>query len=124
LAHLQKPTDRSVRRLARRLAPETIRGLSVVITADAFGRPPRPREVPPGLRALQAKAAELLLAEAAPKPILRGCHLMALGMQPGKGMGVLLAAAFEAQLEGQFADLEAAERWARDKLRDAGATSA
>lgn len=120
LAHLQQATDRSVRRLALRLAPETIDGLSVVITADAFGRPPKRRQVPPGLIAFQAKAAELALAAAAPKPILQGRHLIALGMNPGKEMGVLLAAAFEAQLEGGFSDLESAKRWALDRLRDLG----
>lgn len=118
-AHLQTVTDRSVRRLARRLEPETIHGLSVVITADAFGRPPRPRETPPGLRALQEKAAQLELQKSAPKPILKGRHLCALGVPQGKAMGSLLAAAFEAQLEGRFTDLEGARQWALDEIRRA-----
>ena len=46
MAHLNEVTDRSVRRLARRLVPETIDGLCVLMTADAFGRPPRPLRVP------------------------------------------------------------------------------
>src|SRR6185295_13795146 len=39
LAHLQTLSDRSVRRLARRLEPATIEELIVLITADQFGRP-------------------------------------------------------------------------------------
>lgn len=111
LAHLQPVTDRSVRRLAKRLEPENIRGLSLIITADHFGRPPRPRVIPEGLRALQAKAAELQVQATAPKPILMGRHLIEAGLHPGPEFGVVLNAAFEAQLEGNFLDLEQAWRW-------------
>ncbi len=111
LAHLQTITDRGVRRLARRLAPETIESLCVIITADAFGRPPKPREVPKGARALLAKAAELKVKDAAPKPILLGRHLIELGMKPGPQFTEILDAAFEAQLEGKFADLDGAKAW-------------
>ena len=38
MAHLQTVTDRAVRRLAKRLEPENIEGLSIVMTADAMGR--------------------------------------------------------------------------------------
>ena len=124
LAHLQAATGRSVRRLARRLDPETIQGLGVVITADAFGRPPKPCEAPSGLRALREKAAQLEVEASAPKPILRGRHLSALGMEPGKEMGTLIAAAFEAQIEGEFTDLDGARRWALDEIRRAAGPSA
>lgn len=111
LAHLQAQTERSVRRLARRLWPENIQGLSIVITADHFGRPPKPQIVPEGLTSMLEIAARLKLQEAAPKPILLGRHLMHLGMKPGRDMGRVTAAAFEAQLEGAFADLEGAHEW-------------
>lgn len=111
LAHLQAVSDRSVRRLARRLAPETIESLSIVITADQFGRPPKPAEVSENLRALLVKAAELKLKDSAPKPILQGRHLIELGMKPGPKVGEIVDAAFEAQLEGKFADLDGARRW-------------
>ena len=61
LAHLQTLTDRSVRRLARRLEPATIDELAIVITADQFGRPPKPRVNSEGLIALQAKAELTIL---------------------------------------------------------------
>jgi tRNA nucleotidyltransferase (CCA-adding enzyme) len=111
LAHLQAVGGRSVRRLANFLKPATIAELCLVMTADHFGRPPKPRIVPEGILELQARAEELRLQEAAPKPLLQGRHLIARGMQPGEPFGALLAAAFEAQLEGSFADLEGALKW-------------
>jgi tRNA nucleotidyltransferase (CCA-adding enzyme) len=111
LAHLQSITDRSVRRLAKRLEPENIHGLSVIITADHFGRPPKPRVIPESLAALRAKAAELQVQASAPKPILMGRNLIELGMAPGKEFGPLLDAAYDAQLEGKFFDLDQALRW-------------
>lgn len=111
LAHLQTITDRAVRRLARRLAPETIEGLVVVITADQFGRPPRPREVSEGLRELEARARGLELQASAPRPVVLGRHLIERGLVPGKEFGELLDAAFEAQLEGKFADVAGGLRW-------------
>jgi hypothetical protein len=111
MAHLQIVTDRSVRRLAKRLEPETIQGLSVVMTADAMGRPPLPPKVPEVVTGLLAKAAELQVQASAPKPILMGRHLLEIGMKPGPGLGVILEAAFDAQLEGAFFDLPQAFRW-------------
>ncbi len=114
LAHLQAVTDRSVRRLAKRLEPATIGELIVVVTADQFGRPPRPREVSENVRGLQARAGALQLQACAPQPILMGRHLIELGLAPGRDMGAIVAAAFEAQLEGAFADLPGALCWLRD----------
>lgn len=116
LAHLQTVTDRSVRRLAKRLEPETIAGLCVVMIADHSGRPPKPPGVPEGVRALLAKAEELRLRDSAPKPILQGRHLIAAGLKPGKEFKALLHEAFEAQLEGRFSDLQGAEAWLRERL--------
>ena len=111
LAHLQELSPRGVRRLATRLAPATIAELQTVIAADAFGRPPRPRVEPEGLVRLRALAGQLALADSAPKPILLGRHLIERGHAPGPGFSRILTAAFEAQLEGEFGDLEGARRW-------------
>ena len=111
LAHLQASTDRAVRRLAKRLEPATIDDLVLIITADLFGRPPRPRVPSENLLALQAKAAELQVQASAPRPILLGRHLMEIGLKPGRDFGRILAAAFDAQLEGAFLDLPNAWRW-------------
>jgi tRNA nucleotidyltransferase (CCA-adding enzyme) len=111
LAHLQSLNDRAIRRLARRLAPETIEHLCVVITADQFGRPPKPREISENLMSLRAGAERLKLESAAPKPILMGRHLIALGLRPGAEFGQLLSAAFDAQIDGAFNDLGGALEW-------------
>lgn len=111
LAHLQAITDRSVRRLANFLKPATIEQLCLVMTADHFGRPPKPKEIHPAILELRAKAEELRLREEAPRPILLGRHLIARGMQPGVQFGALLGEAFEAQLEGKFTDLDGALKW-------------
>jgi tRNA nucleotidyltransferase (CCA-adding enzyme) len=111
MAHLNEVTDRSVRRLARRLVPETIDGLCVLMTADAFGRPPRPPRVPAMVSALRQRAAELKVQNRAPEPILKGRHLLQLGMTPGKVFGQILDVAYEAQLEGKFFELDQAYAW-------------
>ncbi len=114
LAHLRKVTDRGVRRLARRLEPENIRGLSLVITADHYGRPPLPRHAPPGLFELRTTATRLAVEASAPKPILLGRHLLERGLPPGREIGRWVRAAYEAQIEGKFQDLAGALRWVEE----------
>jgi len=54
-----------VRRLAKRLEPATIRELLVVITADQFGRPPKPPWFPNGAgRCRQGRRVRVFLLEA------------------------------------------------------------
>jgi len=103
-----------VRRLARKIAPATLDELALVMTADSNGRPPL--ESPETLvliARLRSRARELALEHAAPRPILQGRHLVALGRQPGPEFKPLLDAAFEAQLDGAFADEAGAIAWFR-----------
>ena len=53
----------------------------------------------------------------APRPILLGRHLIDSGIEPGPKMGQILEAAFEAQLDGQFDDLEGALAWLEQEFR-------
>ena len=117
LFHLETISDRAVRRLARRLAPESIEGLCLVMTADSMGRPPRPAETPENVTALLARARELEVREKPPVPILLGRHLLGMGMEPGPRMGILLDNAYEAQLEGLFTDLPGALQWAEKEAK-------
>jgi tRNA nucleotidyltransferase (CCA-adding enzyme) len=64
---------------------------------------------------LVAKAHALAIADAAPKPILQGRHLLALGMKPGPDFKPILDAAFEAQLDGAFADEAGAVAWVKSR---------
>jgi tRNA nucleotidyltransferase (CCA-adding enzyme) len=111
MAHFQSVSDRAVRRLAKRLEPENIRGLLTLMTADSYGRPPLPRQVPESVRLIASKAEELSVREQPPDPILLGRHLLEHGLQPGKQLGQILHAAYEAQLAGEFHDLPGALLW-------------
>jgi tRNA nucleotidyltransferase (CCA-adding enzyme) len=118
MAHFQTVSDRAVRRLAKRLEPENIRGLITLMTADSFGRPPLPRLIPDSVRMIGARADELSVREEPPAPILLGRHLLEHGLQPGKELGQILNAAYEAQLAGDFNDLPGAIAWwARTKIQ-------
>lgn len=111
LAGLQEMTPRAIRRLARRLEPETIERLAIVMTADAMGRPPLPLEVPPAVVALLDGARAQEVASSVPTPVLMGRHLVALGVAPGPELGAILARTYDAQLDGAFVDLAGARRW-------------
>lgn len=111
LFHFNTITDRGVRRLAKRLEPENIDSLALVMTADAMGRPPSPPEVPEHVTELLEKAHELQVRQKPPQPILMGRHLIEMGMKPGTKFGEILHAAYDAQLEGTFHDLPGALEW-------------
>jgi tRNA nucleotidyltransferase (CCA-adding enzyme) len=105
-------SDTQVRRLALRLAPATIDDLAVVMTADSLGRPPLPAtEILALVDRLRARADALAVQERAPRPLLLGRHLVALGWVPGPGFKPVLEAAFEAQLDGAFSDEAGALAW-------------
>ena len=63
------------------------------------------------LRWLAAQAERLRIASEAPKPLLQGRHLIALGLRPSAQFGIWLKKAFEAQIEGTFNDLDGAIEW-------------
>jgi tRNA nucleotidyltransferase (CCA-adding enzyme) len=110
--------DTSIRRLARKLAPATLDDLIAVMTADHLGRPPLISE--DSLRRieqLREVARRLALEHAAPKPIVLGRHLIALGMKPGPSFKAALDAAFESQLDGAFHDEAGGVDWMRNYLR-------
>lgn len=121
LAHQHGQTefsDSAVRRLARRLHPATVDDLAAVMRADANGRPPlQSPEVHQRIDELLEKARRLELERLAPKPILQGRHLLALGMKAGPEFTPILEAAFEAQLDGAFADEAGGVAWVKDFLR-------
>jgi tRNA nucleotidyltransferase (CCA-adding enzyme) len=110
-------TDTSVRRLARKLAPATIDDLAAVMRSDANGRPPLPSaEIHVRIDELVARAHALALAATAPKPIMLGRHLIDLGMKPGPDFKPIIDAAFEAQLDGAFADEASGLVWLKTRL--------
>jgi tRNA nucleotidyltransferase (CCA-adding enzyme) len=108
-------SDTQVRRLARRLAPATLDDLSLVMEADSMGRPPLPStEILALIGRLRARASALALEASAPRPIIQGRHLVAQGRKPGPDFKPVLEAAFEAQLDGAFADEAGALAWLKE----------
>lgn len=106
----------------RRLAAEVVRidRLVRVARADSGGcgrtGAAAAGEGDEALKWLAARAAALAVADAAPRPVLMGRHLIEAGLKPSAGFGAILKRAFEAQLDGVFADLPGAKRWLADEL--------
>ena len=111
LVHISPLSDRGIRRLSARLAPETIFGLVQLIAADHSARPPTPGGIPPAAQELLNRSRDLNVIHQAPKGILMGRHLIARGIKPGAEMGKILKASYEAQLDGEFGDLDGAMEW-------------
>jgi tRNA nucleotidyltransferase (CCA-adding enzyme) len=113
LSHISitKPTDRAVRRLARRLHPASIKLWSLLVESDSSGRPPLPVSNPTNHIVEIANRLHVDLQQ--PKPILMGRHLIHLGFNPGPHMGNMLEIAFEAQINGEFGDIKAGKSWIR-----------
>jgi tRNA nucleotidyltransferase (CCA-adding enzyme) len=111
MAHLAPPSPRSVRRLASRLRPATVIELAQVIAADAAGRPPLRPDPHSHLAALLDIARELELSAEAPQAIVLGRHLLEAGWSPGPELGRALKRAFEAQLDGEFSDVQGGVNW-------------
>ena len=72
--------------------------------SDYSGRPPLPRGNPvgPWLDVAEAIAVE----DSKPKPLLLGRHLLDQGFEPGPIIGTITRAVYEAQLDGEFHDLD------------------
>ena len=99
--------DRSSDGAIRRLAAKVVRidRLIRVAAADDAGRPPFPSEPEP-LAWLAEQAERLRVADSAPKPLVQGRDLIALGLKPGVAFGRILKKAYDAQLDGRFTDLK------------------
>jgi tRNA nucleotidyltransferase (CCA-adding enzyme) len=93
-----------VRRLALRAPLAALASLAAAEGVARSRSPARGEE-------LAAVAASLGVLTAPPRPLLQGRDLLALGLPAGPAVGRLLAAAFEAQLDGAFGDREGALRW-------------
>ena len=104
-----KAKDSAIRRLARDVV--RIDRLIRVARADEEGHPGGQTLDGSGSEDLVwlADAAERLrIADAAPKPILMGRHLVEMGYRPSNRFKRWLDACFEAQLDGAFSDLDGA----------------
>lgn len=108
-------SDAAIRRLSLRV---NLQDLYLVTQADHYGRTTPDaiaKDFPAGIW-LMERAAALEIKDQKPQPILKGRHLIPLGIKPGKGMGPILKAAFEAQLDGAFSTEEEALSWVQTHI--------
>ncbi len=108
--------DSAVRRLATKV---NVRLLVRVALHDHAGRPPRPFDGFPAGEWLLRRAEALAAADAAPRPLVLGRHLIELGRPPGRDFKPLLDRCYEAQLDGQFTDLDGGVAFLRSLLTSA-----
>jgi tRNA nucleotidyltransferase (CCA-adding enzyme) len=94
--------DSAVRRLAVRVG--RIDRLVRVARADHFGRPPTAPEGFPEGDWLLERAKVLDVQAGAPKPLVMGRHLIAMGLRPGPSFKDILNRCYQAQLDGVFGD--------------------
>jgi tRNA nucleotidyltransferase (CCA-adding enzyme) len=73
---------------------------------------------------LLGRAEALSVQDNAPKPMLLGRHMIALGAQPGKHFGALLDRCYEAQLDGLFRDEVEGLRYLQKLLNELESTEA
>ena len=105
-------TPRSVRRLAVRLTPASITQLVRLIEADASGRPPGPGGLPESAARIRDMAAAQAVTEQPQAPLILGRHVLPyFDNQPGKHIGEVTRAAYEAQADGAFSTEEEALKW-------------
>jgi tRNA nucleotidyltransferase (CCA-adding enzyme) len=115
--HRDEIKPSTVKRLSVRLFPASFDELIFVAEADYKGRTLPGLEDYPAGKWLREQLEILELKSGGPAPILMGRHLLERGWSPGPGMGKVLKAVFEMQIEGAVSDLDAAFEQA-EKLRD------
>ena len=110
-----KAGDAAVRRLANKVV--RIDRLVRVDEADRKGRGSKSTAEPsPQGIWLTERAAALHLQDSAPKKIVLGRHLIALGHKPAGWFSQVLDEAFEAQLDGVFGDEAGGLAWLKERM--------
>lgn len=110
-----KAGDAAVRRLANKVL--RVDRLIRVDEADRKGRPPLwPGERSPQSLWLAERAAALQLKDSAPKRLVLGRHLIAMGHKPAGWFTPVLDEAFEAQLDGVFVDEAGGLAWLKERM--------
>jgi len=113
-AKAQPPVgDGAYRRLAQKVDLEL---LARVAKADCEGR--GPGFDCSAMDAFLERARALGVEHAAPEPLVKGRHLLALGVRPGPAVGEVLRQVYERQLDGSVADFDAAMALAQEIARD------
>ena len=73
-----------------------------------------------GIEMFLARARSLGVEHSPPDPIVKGRHLLALGIEPGPRMGEILRAIYEQQLDGGVTSVEEGLRWYQARQKEEG----
>jgi len=106
MAHINL-TEKSVKRLKIRLGPVSMNMWGAIVESDHSGRPPLPKANP------SEKWVEIGNSLSV-EPLLKGRHLISLGVSPGPEMGKILNEAYEIQLEKCW-DFDMLMNWAKNR---------
>ncbi len=99
----ERVSDGAIRRLAGKCEPDL---LYRVARADCLGRT---GDFPPvAMEWFLERVRQLEVAERPPEPVLKGRHVVALGVPPGPEVGRIVRAVYERQLDGAVRTLEEA----------------
>jgi len=98
---------RLVKRLAKRLLPQTIKNLCYVMEADNNDKIHSSDFITDLLKLSEEEG----LLNGGPTQIIMGKDLIKLGYKPGKEMGIILKKIFSAQLDGCFHNYEDGIHW-------------
>ena len=105
-------TKRAVRRLALRISPANIQQLARLIEADASGRPPLEKGLPPTAQKMLDAARDEAVHTGPQAPLLLGRHVLPyFDNRSGKHIGDVARIAYAAQADGAFSTEEEALRW-------------
>ena len=102
---------KAVKKLSKRLFPATIKELLYVMDADSNGRGFPEFKVPTGSEDLARIAKDVNVNEKPYEYILKGRHLIELGLKPSKQFGEILDKANEAQENGEFSTVDEGREW-------------
>ena len=105
--------DGEIRRLALRISIPFLLKLATAAFQGAFGQGPTgPFDAGEWL---SWRARDLGVYGAPPKPVIKGRHLLEMGLGPGPGIGEILERVFERQLDGYIGTTEEALAWVRQE---------
>lgn len=112
-----EPNEKQIRKLALRLQPASIRLWDLVCRSDSNGRGDTFQEKTASYD-IYARAMELEVDKQPPAKLVFGRDLLALelGLQEGPGLGMMLKAIYEAQINGEFTTVEEGICYARDNF--------
>jgi tRNA nucleotidyltransferase (CCA-adding enzyme) len=106
-----RASDGAFRRLAQKVDLELLAHLAL---SDCLGR--TGGFDCSGIEWFLHRARELGVQHAPPEPIVKGRHLLALGLEPGPRVGEILRQIYERQLDGVIASLDDGIALAKDLL--------